>query len=169
MSLVRNSPSVTRSSGLIRSRLPAKVDKGWYGELPYPVGPSGNDCPGLSRLVETVNHARAVGPTSPYRKASGAGDVQQRGGIQRDGASWSDCCARSWFHLPGQRNSESAGWLGPPGIGGFKWRSRHFCPTLPRNGGGGDLLLSGRSVRRYPPRSTSAQGQPSRSTTTASR
>src|SRR5262249_46359379 len=39
-----SNPSSIRRSGLTRSALPANEDKLWYGELPYPVGPSGSAC-----------------------------------------------------------------------------------------------------------------------------
>jgi len=43
-SSARTNPSSIRSSGLTISPLPTKDERHWYGELPYPVGPSGNAC-----------------------------------------------------------------------------------------------------------------------------
>ena len=43
-SLFSSSPSSIKRSGLIRSQLPAKEDRDWYGELAYSVGPPGSAC-----------------------------------------------------------------------------------------------------------------------------
>src|SRR5205085_3635719 len=59
-------PSKTRRSSEIRIGLPANAERQEYGELPYPVGPSGNTCqsrcPAATR--KSMN-SYAAGPKSP--------------------------------------------------------------------------------------------------------
>ena len=43
-SLLSRYPSFTKASRSIKYGFPAKVEKDWYGESPYPVGPRGRIC-----------------------------------------------------------------------------------------------------------------------------
>ena len=78
-------PSSTSRSMLTRAGLPANADSALYGELPYPVGPTGNIChqlwPAAARKSTNARAARAQIAAVFGRRAGwwGAGAPRSRG------------------------------------------------------------------------------------------
>ncbi len=68
----RTMPSRTSESKLMSSGFPAKLERDWYGELPYPVGPTGSTCHSLCPIRCSVSsHSSAPRPISPMPNRPG--------------------------------------------------------------------------------------------------
>src|SRR6202012_681089 len=82
-------PCSARRSGLINIGLPAKAEKHWYGESPYPVGLSGKTChsfcPPSARKSANSN---AEGPKSPMPKRAGREVKWRRIPLLRGDFTW---------------------------------------------------------------------------------
>ena len=116
-SLAVISPSASRASGLMRFGFPANAEKHWYGESPYPVGPSGrvchHACPAAARAS---TQATASGPRSPMPYRPGRLVGCSRTPDERAASGWPEAVVigRPW----GMTGGSSEVVRGEPVLGG---------------------------------------------------